>query len=311
MHLLDFLPLLAFGLDLALGDPQGWPHPVRWIGWSAQRLEGLGRLLSGGSPSRAWGLGATLILLLAVTLGYGLVAWLPLLGLLAKVYLAYAGLALGCLLREGRRVNALLDAGDLEGARGALAMLVSRETAVLDEAGCRRTLAETLSENFNDGFAAPLFWLCLAGPLGLWLYKTVSTLDSMWGYRTPEYADLGRFAARTDDLLAWIPARLSFAVLLCCGWLLGLDAGAARRNAPRDARSMESPNAGWPMAAAAWLCGCGMGGPTVYFGKLKNKPVLGPEGAAWTTLSLQALERLLFWSAVLLVVLGQGLLLAC
>ncbi|MGE4293229.1 MAG: adenosylcobinamide-phosphate synthase CbiB [Desulfovibrio sp.] len=308
MDISTFIPMIAFGLDLALGDPQGWPHPVRWIGWLAGRLEGAGRLLGAGGPSKAFGTGAALALLVLVVLGYGLATFLPVLGWFAALYLAYAGLALGCLLKEGRRVAALLDAGELEQARSALALLVSRETEALDEEGCRRTLAETLSENFNDGFVAPFFWLCLTGPLGLWLYKTVSTLDSMWGYRTEEYKNLGWFAAKADDLLAWIPARISFVVLVFCGGLLGLDWRAALRGAPADARTMESPNAGWPMAAAAWLCDAGMGGEAVYFGKPKHKPELGPTGRAWTTLTLQALQRLLLWSAVFFALLGQLLI---
>lgn len=306
MDIATFIPMIAFGLDLALGDPQGWPHPVRWIGWIAKRMEGTGRLLYSGRPSRTFGMGAAIVLLVLVTFGYGLITFLPLLGWLAAIYLAYAGLALGCLLKEGRRVSALLDSGDLAGARSALAMLVSRDTAGLDEKDCRRTLAETLSENFNDGFVAPFFWLCLTGPLGLWLYKTVSTLDSMWGYRTEEYENLGWVAARTDDILAWIPARLSFGILLCCGGLMGLDWRSALRNAPNDARKMESPNAGWPMAAAAWLCSGSMGGTAVYFGIIKNKPVLGPEDNAWTSSMLQVLGKLLFWSALLVAGMGQG-----
>jgi adenosylcobinamide-phosphate synthase len=310
MELMDFLPLIAFGLDLVLGDPQGWPHPVRWIGWLAKRLEDAGRLLCGGCPSRAYGTGAALALLAVTALGYGFVTILPLIGWLAMFYFAYAGLALGCLFKEGRRVSALLDAGELEKARTALSMLVSRDTSALDEQDCRRTLAETLSENFNDGFVAPFFWLCLTGPFGLWLYKTVSTLDSMWGYRTAEYENLGWFAARTDDLLAWIPARLSFGALLFCGWLMGLDWREAWNRAPGDARKMESPNAGWPMAVCAWLCGGGMGGSAIYFGIIKHKPALGPEGSPWTSSMLGALERLLFWSALLVALLGQWLALS-
>ncbi|MEF2143983.1 MAG: adenosylcobinamide-phosphate synthase CbiB [Desulfovibrionaceae bacterium] len=310
MEWTSFLPLLAFGLDLALGDPHGWPHPVRWIGWGARRLEGTARLLTMNSPSRTAGILASLLLLFLTAIAYGMATALPLLGWLAALYLAYAGLALGCLLREGRNVARLLDQGQLEQARTALSHLVSRDTTELDENACRRTLAETLSENLNDGFTAPFFWLCLLGPLGLWLYKAVSTLDSMWGYRTEEYEHLGWFAARTDDILAWVPARITFGAMLLCGMLQGLDWRAALRHAPLDARKMESPNAGWPMACAAWLLAGSMGGATVYFGALKLKPVLGPEGRVWSSAMLSVLMRLMFWTAVLVALVGQGLALA-
>ncbi|MDD4730488.1 MAG: adenosylcobinamide-phosphate synthase CbiB [Desulfovibrio sp.] len=302
------LPLLAVILDLCLGDPPSWPHPVRWIGWIARKMEAVGRLLYGDAPSRAFGTSAAILLLLLVSVAYGLISLLPVLGILAAVYLAYAGLALGCLLRETRHVSTLLDQGDLLAARAALAMLVSRDTSGMDETECRRSLAETLSENFNDGFVAPFFWLCIFGPAGLWMYKTISTLDSMWGYRTPRYACLGWFAARTDDLLAWVPARFSFAFMLICGMISGMDWRAALRQGPQQARSMESPNAGWPMAAAAWLCGGSMGGATVYFGEVKQKPQLGPAGQSWSASRLHTLQRLVFWSALCLVAVAQAIL---
>ncbi|MBG3878297.1 cobalamin biosynthesis protein, partial [Desulfovibrio oxamicus] len=212
----------------------------------------------------------------------------PWLGALVAVYFAWAGLALGSLLREGRRTLHAIEHGTLDEARTAVSMLVSRDTAQLDRPDLRRALAETLAENFNDGFVAPFFWLLLGGPAALWAYKAVSTMDSMWGYRTDRWRDLGRACARLDDVLAWLPARLAVFFL----WLSAplVLAGKGARGGPggthggwqgfgpmaRDARSMESPNAGWPMSAAAWLHGAPMGGPTPYFGAVKHKPVLGP-----------------------------------
>ena len=171
-------------------------------------------------------------------------------------------------------------------------MLVSRDTSTLDVAGLRRTLAETVSENLNDGFVAPLFYLALFGPGGMWAYKVVSTMDSMWGYRTEQYRDLGRGAAKTDDFLAWIPARITARIMLFAGKRLGLDHSTAKARYALDAAKIESPNAGWPMAAAAWLVRGQMGGPTVYFGEMKDKPVLGPVGENWDRKKIWALIRL-------------------
>ncbi|MBN2140702.1 MAG: adenosylcobinamide-phosphate synthase CbiB [Desulfovibrionaceae bacterium] len=309
MHQSLSIAVLALVLDLAFGDPARLPHPVRLIGRAAARLEGLCR--TGGLNLRLAGTICLLLICLGAWFLTRLAAGIPVFGVLASIYLAYAGLALGGLVRECRAVHALIEAGRLDQARQALGLLVSREVAGLDESGLRRTLAETLSENLNDAFAAPFFFLVLFGVPGLWTYKAVSTLDSMWGYRTPEYARFGWASARADDVLAFVPARLTAGFMVLAGWLMGLNARAAFRNTRPDARKTESPNAGWPMAAAAWLCGASMGGPAVYFGQRREKPVLGPQGE-WTSTRLAALLRLttraglLAAAAILLAALGLG-----
>ena len=138
-----------------------------------------------------------------------------------------------------------------------------------------------MSENLNDGFVAPMFYLAIFGPGGLWAYKAVSTMDSMWGYKTDEYGELGYGAAKIDDVLAWIPARITACLMLFVGKWRGLAYYEDRSNFQIDAKKMESPNAGWPMAAAAWLFAGQMGGPAKYFGEMKEKPVLGPVGGVW------------------------------
>jgi adenosylcobinamide-phosphate synthase len=284
------IPALAVVLDRLAGDPANWPHPVRLIGKGLDLFEATVRRT--GADLRLAGWTAVLLFAGGAWFIVARLTAIPYLGPLLAVYFAYAGLALGCLLKDGRRVAELLDSGDLPGARRALSMLVSRETAELDAPAIRRTLAETVSENLNDGFTAPLFYLALLGPGGLWAYKAVSTMDSMWGYRTDRYLMLGQGAAKTDDLLAWIPARLTASFLFIVGKRLGLKAATARGRYRDDARKMESPNAGYPMAAAAWLLEARMGGPTVYFGKVKDKPALGPEGTEWDRARLHRLFRL-------------------
>lgn len=290
-----YLPLLALGLDLALGDPGTWPHPVRLLGRAADRLEGPARR----RPDLLRLAGAACVLCLAAA--SGLAAWvlsaLPFVGLVAALYLAYAGLALGSLLREARRVVNMVRVKDLQGARAALALLVSRETGDMGEEDICRTLAETVSENLGDGLAAPFLFLALAGPGGLWAYKAVSTLDSMWGYRTERWRELGWAAAKADDVLAWLPSRLAALSMLLCGVLL-FGRVAPFSEVRADAAKTESPNAGWPMAAAAWVMGARVGGPATYFGELKDKPVLGPEGGTWDVERLDGLLRLTAASGV-------------
>ncbi|SMP67963.1 adenosylcobinamide-phosphate synthase [Desulfonatronum zhilinae] len=283
------IPLLAAALDLWLKDPPNWPHPVRLIGWLLDRLERLAR--SSPLPPRLTGLLCVLGLALGVGLTIQLIVSLPILGWLSALYFSFAGLALGGLLQEGRRVARLLQDQDIEAARAALSGLVSRDVEQLDENGIRRALAETISENLNDGFTAPFFYLVCFGPAGLWAYKTVSTMDSMWGYKTPRWRELGWAAARADDLLAFLPARLTALALTTAARLLGHP--AVRLPELRHAAGLtESPNAGWPMAAAALTLQAGMGGPTRYFGQAKVKPWLGPEGQTWTDQKLNDLFRL-------------------
>jgi adenosylcobinamide-phosphate synthase len=333
MNHTPLLPLAAIALDMALGDPNGWPHPVRLIGWALDRLETLlhptlsptewvqGETFSRGSgaqrPARApgaaraispvfkrlYGLCVAISLSLGVWFLASLLIRLPGLGWLFSLYLAFAGLALGQLMREAGNVSKLLESGRLEDARRELSFLVSRDTSALDEPGLWRTLAETVSENYCDAFVAPFFYLCLGGAPLLWLYKTVSTMDSMWGYKTERFVDLGWAGARADDALAFLPARLAACSLLAAGLVLGLPVRLAWANFRRDAQTMASPNAGWPMASAAWLCGASMGGRAVYFGSAVEKPPLGPVGMLWDTKRFSALVRLICYAQVCIMVL--------
>lgn len=303
------LPLAACLLDLGLGDPPRLPHPVRLLGKAA---DGLAPLARSGGPAAQKAKGAFCVLLLAGSAAGSahFLASIPAVGLLFSLYLGYAGLALGQLLREGRAVLGLLERGDLPAARASLALLVTRDTAGLDAAGIRRALAETLAENLNDAFTAPFLYLAVAGPAGLWAYKTVSTLDSMWGYKTPQWRDAGWFAARADDVLAYAPARITGLLMIAVGFVLRLDAHAAYAHILEDAGKTASPNAGWPMAAAAWLLGAAVGGPASYFGQAKDKPVLGPAGTEWSDAKLRQLLRLGLATGLALALLAAGYALA-
>jgi len=298
------LPFLAFLLDLLLGDPQRLPHPVRLIGLWLDWLEPRARRL--GLPLKLAGL-----LCVAVTAGasYAAVSFLcsiKYFGLILLVYFSYAGLALGELLTSARAAQRLIqDDSRLDEARQAVGMLVSRSTAEMDAQELRRTLAETVSENFCDAFVAPMLYLVLGGPALMWAYKAVSTMDSMWGYKTERFRELGWAAARADDALAYVPARLSAFLLLGAGALLGLNWRQALARFRADAAQMDSPNAGWPMAACAWLVQGSMGGPATYFGVVKLKPVLGPVGQVWTHDKLKKLSRLVLFSGFASVLLLQ------
>jgi len=293
---MEFLiPLLAVILDVAIGDPQRIYHPVRTLGSLFDREESLARE-TGRLSLKWWGILFVLVNVLVVWFLVRLFTAIPLLGWLLALYLAYTGLALGQLWRDGKRVARLIDDKDLPAARLALAQLVTRDTTDMDEQALRRALAETMSENLNDGFVAPFFYLVIGGPALLWVYKVVNTMDSMWGYKTERYRELGWAAARADDVLAFLPARMTAFFMLAAGWVMSLDMHRAFDNMRTDALKTESPNAGWPMAAAAWLLGAKVGGPAVYMGQTKDKPWLGPvgpDGGAWDSGRTALLLRLI------------------
>lgn len=296
-----FVPVIAFVLDYFLGDPKGLPHPVRFLGKALEIYENWVKSTS-LSPRIMGAVGV---------IGFAIVIWgvlkllvsIPYLGVLIALYLAYSGLALGCLLKDCRKVAGLLDSGKFEEAREGLAHLVSRDVSTLDDSEMRKVLAETASENLNDAFVAPFFFLVVTGPAGMWVYKAVSTMDSMWGYKNEEYRDFGYFAARADDVLAFIPARITAMMMMAAGRMMNLNWRDAWDNLLKDASKTESPNAGWPMSCAAWLLGASMGGRAVYFGEEKEKPVLGPEGEVWSDLRIKRLLGLLGFTGVLCAIL--------
>jgi adenosylcobinamide-phosphate synthase len=305
------LPFLAgYLLDLLLGDPPHWPHPVRLIGRLSEYWEGVLY-----RPSVWWGalfwlavMGTTL----PFALGFlGMAGFLPNLAALALLgYFIYAGLATRSLHQESRQVETALARGDLAEARGQLAMIVGRETGQLGAEEIRRAVIETVAENLVDGVAAPMFFTLLGGLPGLFLYKAANTMDSMVGYKNFRYRKFGKVAARADDVLNFLPARLTALTMVAAAALAGLEAQGAWRIICRDAGRASSPNAGWPEAAMAGALGVRLGGPSTYFGKLVDKPFLGDATNPLTALQYYQAIRLLYTTSILLAAVTFGVLLA-
>lgn len=309
--------LAAFALDLILGDPPRWPHPVRWIGRLIERTEAL--FYKGGTTPAGHRLRGGLFWMVNVCTVAGCVAGLlaaasrihGALAALCALWIAYTALATRSLYDESKAVATALESGRIDEARRLLSRIVSRQTEHLDAQGIWKALLETVSENLSDGVVAPLFYLALAGPLGAMVYKTVNTMDSMVGYQNERYRDFGWWAARADDLFNWIPARLTAVLLVVAGAAWGLDGRRGWAMVRRDARKHKSPNAGFPEAAAAGLLGVQLGGPGVYFGRTVEKPTLGdplkwPDGEAFRNMG-----RLLFTASALAALsasLGRALL---
>ncbi|WP_298400970.1 adenosylcobinamide-phosphate synthase CbiB [Sphingobium sp.] len=269
-------------LAMALEAPVGWPdavqrrigHPVGLFAAIIGAYERRWNQTDGSAAARrASGIGCVLILL-CITIGGGLLLeWAAKLLLgqwswIMVALLAMPGMAAGSLHRHVRAVAIPLRAGDLEQARAAVGMIVGRDTAQLDRAGVARAAIESLAESFCDGVAAPLFWLLLGGLPGLWAYKAINTADSLIGHREPRWRAFGWAAARLDDGLNLIPARLA-------GLLLCLAAGRGWRILWRDARCHASPNAGWPEAAMAGALDLSLAGPIAYDGVPQEKDWIG------------------------------------
>lgn len=270
--------LAALLLDAALG----WPnrlyhrvgHPVGAFAWLIRRCEPRWNLPEHGFAIRRMLGTATVLMLILLTGG---IAWLlqhflltglGVWGWPAVALLAWPALAQRSLFDHVRPVGQALAASDLPGARLAVGRIVGRDTAALGEAGVARAAIESLAESFCDGVTAPLFWLLLLGLPGIWIYKAINTADSMIGHREERWRAFGWAAARTDDLMNLVPARIS-GILLCI-------AGAAGwRVLWRDARKHASPNAGWPEAAMAGALGLRLAGPIAYDDVMHEKPWIG------------------------------------
>ena len=272
----------ALVLDALLGDPDWMPHPVVLMGRGITRLEGLlrralpatprGELLGGAALAAGMLGGTAAISLLCLWLAGALSPWLR---AALEVFWGWQCLAMRGLAAEGARVERALREGTLPEARRAVARIVGRDTDVLDLAGVARAAVESVAENFSDGVIAPLFFFIIGGaPLAL-CYKAVNTMDSMVGYKNERYLYFGRVPARLDDAANFLPARLSALFLIAAAPFCGENARGALRVWRRDRRQHPSPNAGQTEAAMAGALGIFLGGPTSYFGVMKDKPVLG------------------------------------
>ena len=282
-HFFWIVLLPAVVLDLLLGDPHWMPHPVRWMGRTISALERVLRRLFPKTPAGERGAGIVLALALPALFGGGcaLMLWglgrlSPWLSWAVQLWFTYQLLAARSLQTESMAVYSPLKEHDLEGARQAVSRIVGRDTQALDETGVAKAAVETVAENTCDGVTAPLIFLFLGGlPAGM-AYKAVSTLDSMVGYKNDKYRWFGWASARLDDLLNFIPARLS-GLFLCLG--AALLPGCSGRRAWtvfwRDRIKHASPNSAHTEAACAGALEVQLAGDASYFGKLVHKPTLG------------------------------------
>lgn len=276
----------GFLLDLLLGDPYFLPHPICLIGKLIIVTEKKLRRKRPEEGSREIRLGAVMVFfVLGVVVSVaGSLLWAAYhlhvyMGCLVECLMTYQILAAKCLKTESMKVFRCLKERNLEQARMAVSMIVGRDTFCLDEEGVVRAAVETVAENTSDGVIAPMLFLALGGPVLGFFYKAVNTMDSMVGYKNEDYLYFGRAAAKLDDMVNFIPARISAVLMIAAAFVSGSDFSGqnAVRIYRRDRRNHASPNAAQTESVCAGALGIRLAGDASYFGKAVKKPYIGEE----------------------------------
>ena len=302
-QLIIYSLVIGFLLDCLLGDPLWLPHPIRLFGHSINFFSGK---LNSGKYRKAKGmLMAGFLILSTYLVIWFLLEWAKnieiLFVVLASIGVFY-GLANRSLISEARKVISALEKQGLEAGRKQLSYIVGRETQNLNEQQIRTAVLETLAENLSDGVIAPLFFYALGGVPAMMAYKMANTLDSMIGYKSKKYREFGWFAARFDDVINFIPARITALLMVLLSF------------SPRGlvyifryGHQHSSPNAGYPEAALAGILNCRFSGPNVYHGTLVEKPYIGKNARIITNNDFYKTCVLNFFTCLIFV----GLICAC
>ena len=302
----DHLLALALGflLDLLLGDPAWLYHPVcaigRYIAFMEKRLRRRGGNLRRSAVVLT---ASTVLLTMAVTAALlGMLSlWGRWPGLIGMAVMDWLGIAVTSMAREARGVEKALASGVAAG-RKQVARIVGRDTQNLSEDDVIRATVETVAENTTDGVISPLLYGAIGGPVLLWGFKAASTLDSMVGYLDEKYRDIGWSSARLDDVLNYIPARITGAVMCLAAWLTGMDGKNAWRILRRDHANHKSPNCAWSESAAAGALHIQLGGVHDYFGKPVVKPTIGDSDRTPERRDIGRAIRLLYGTSALVTV---------
>lgn len=304
----------SYTLDLIIGDPENFPHPVRLIGKFTQSLEGFlrgTRLITGASLRARGFILAILVAGLTAIIVYLLLDISrkinPFLGNLVWIYLGYTAISCKDLRVKVKDIYTALKAGNIALARKELSKIVGRDTQYLDDKQVITAAVESIAESTNDGIVAPIFYLALGGPVLALGYKAVNTLDSMLGYRNERYKDFGWFSARLDDAANFIPARISGFLTCAASFIAGNGFVEPFKIMLRDGRKHPSPNSGISEAAMAGALGIRLGGSSAYQGKIVTKPYIGEEKSEIQPLLLNKALSISFLVSVIIV--GAGALL--
>lgn len=305
------LPMLVgFVIDIFVGDPYNFPHPIRAIGTLIAKLEKVVRerfknLRKGGVFLALTVLiASTLVPLAVLFVCYKINIYL---GLTVESVMCWQLVAARCLQKESMKVCRAVEEKDIEKARKAVSMIVGRDTDVLDETGIVKAAVETVAENTSDGVTAPIMYIAFGGaPLGFF-YKAANTMDSMIGYTNEKYIDIGRFAAKLDDVLNFIPSRLTALGMILSAYMLGADSKNAARIWKRDRRKHASPNSAQTESVCAGALDIRLAGDAYYFGELHKKEFIGDDIRTPESEDIRRANRLMYCTSVIVLIVGAAL----
>lgn len=320
-HIMAFF--LGFLLDLLFGDPYFLPHPIRFIGCLIAKVE---KCFLGKNKSRnekrklRQGICMVIIVLSSTMTAATLILFLAYsmncyLGIAVEMIMTYQILAAKCLKDESMKVYQCLKEKTLPEARKAVSMIVGRDTDCLDEAGVAKAAIETVAENTSDGVIAPMLYTALGGPILGLLYKAVNTMDSMIGYKNDTYLYFGRAAAKLDDVVNFLPARISAYLMIIASFIGGKCFSGKRAYYiyKRDNRNHASPNSAQTESVCAGALGIQLAGDASYFGKIVKKPYIGDSVRAVEYEDIRRVNRLMYltaWLSAIICLLALLLLYA-
>lgn len=309
------IPIAALVIDTIYGDPRSDWHPVVLIGklisFYENKLYPEPKTSDGNMFLR--GMVTVLLVLLTVGLITGLLVWLSVKGGILfyaamGAVILYFTITPRALCRDGMEIYHLLKAGDIVAARKRLSWIVGRDTENLDESDIARGTVETIAENTTDGIISPLFWFLLFGPVGAMVYRAGNTMDSMLGYKNDRYLYFGRFAARLDDVLNYIPARITFLLFVASAAILKLDWKNAKKIGLRDAPKHPSPNGGYAEATVAGAMHVRLGGYNYYEGKPEFREYMGDPDTPLKADHIKQAIYMMYGATILFVVLESVLI---
>lgn len=298
--------LIGFLIDCILGDPYNFPHPVRAIGSLITRLE---KFMRRKFPDKLY-LGGTLmsVIVLILSTAVPLVILVlcyhinKVLGIAVESIMDYYLIAPKCLKDESMKVYRAIEKNDTEKARKAVSMIVGRDTEKLDRDGIIRAAVETAAENTSDGVTAPIFYIMLGGaPLGFF-YKAANTMDSMVGYKNEKYREFGRFSAKLDDALNFVPSRVTALLMIISSYILGYDGKSAYRVWRRDRLKHESPNSAQTESVCAGALNIRLAGDAYYFGELHKKPYIGDNIRNIENEDIKRANKLMYMTTILMII---------
>ncbi len=305
MEIFVLISIFAYFMDLIVGDPYGFPHPVIYIGKLISLLEKNLRKLN--INMKLAGALLCLILMSSVTLITYSICKLASVNIYLYIFVSAVIVctcfSTKCLADEGKKIYDSFEENNIELSRKQLSYIVGRDTSALDEPDIIRATVETIAENTVDGTISPMFYAFIGGPILAILYKAVNTMDSMIGYKNERYIDFGMTAARLDDIFNYIPARISLIGFTMASFILRYDYKSCIKIAIRDRKNHTSPNCAYPEAAVAGALGIELGGTNIYFGQKVYKPTIGEKKRKIVKEDILKTNRLLYLSTFLTLIL--------